>query len=246
MLGGPKAHKKIMLGGHGFEVDEGLNGFEQGRCDSPISKVRGLENVAVRKHYARGSIVFAEGQPPRGIYVLCEGKAKVSISSPDGKTLILVIVQPGELLGLNATLTGQPHMATVQALERCRIDFISRENLLKLLDRDKKTYVEVAEALGRKLNAVVDHARLLLLSQSASEKLARLLVKWCDESGKRTAQGTRIEIGLTHEEIAQMICVSRETVTRVLGEFRRKHIVSLVDNAIFVRNRKALESVARC
>jgi CRP/FNR family transcriptional regulator len=147
---------------------------------------------------------------------------------------------------MNATLTGEAYGATVETLERCRIDFIAREDVLKVLDRDKRACLGVAQALSRKLSGVVEHTRLLLLSKSASEKLARLLVRWCDEQGQRTAQGIRIDSGLTHEEMAQMICASRETVTRVLGEFKRKDILSLADKAIFVRNRKALESVAHC
>ena len=215
-------------------------------CNSPISELRALDNLKVSKYHPRGSVLFAEGQPPRGVYVLCEGRAKVSIASAEGKTLVLRIAQPGDLLGMNGTLTGHPYGATAETLERCRIDFISREDLLKVLDRDKKAYFGVAQSLSRKLSVVVEHTRLLFLSQSASEKLARLLVRWCDELGKRTPQGIRIASGLTHEEIGQMICASRETVTRVLSEFRRKRIVNLVGNAIFVRNRKALESVARC
>src|SRR6266704_2637036 len=225
----------------------GANGSAgQMHCNSPLSELRGLENLKVSKYHARGSVLFVEGQRPRGVYVLCEGRAKVSIASPEGKTLVLRIAQAGDLLGMNATLTGQPYGATVETLERCRIDFIAREDLLKLLDRDKRVYVGVAQALSRKLSSVVEHTRLLFLSQSSSEKLARLLVKWCDEDGKRTAEGIRLNSGLTHEEMAQMICASRETVTRVLSDFKRKHIVSLVDNEIFVRNRKALETVARC
>ena len=238
--------QKTMLSTEDLGHEETANGFAEGPCDSPISEVRGLDNVKLSKYYRRGSVLFVEGQRPRGVYVLCKGRAKVSIASSEGKTLVLRIAQPGELLGMNATLTGQPYGATVQTLERCRIDFISREDLLKLLDRDKRAYLSVAHALSRKLSSVVAHTRLLFLSQSASEKLARLLVKWCDEDGKRSAQGIRINSGLTHEEMAQMICASRETVTRLLGEFKRKQIVSLVGNAIFVRNRKALESVARC
>ncbi len=235
-----------MLSAKDLEDNEGSNESTQVPCESPISEVRGLNNLRVSKDYPRGSVLFVEGQRPRGVYVVCEGRAKVSIASAEGKTLILRIAQPGDLLGMNATLTGQPYGATVETLERCRTGFISREDLLKLLDRDKRACLGVAQALSRKLSAVVEHTRLLFLSQSASEKLARLLVRWCDEHGKRTAQGIRINSGLTHEEMAQMICASRETVTRVLGEFKRKQIVSLVDNAIFVRNRKALESLAGC
>ncbi|MDQ2921371.1 MAG: Crp/Fnr family transcriptional regulator [Acidobacteriota bacterium] len=241
-----KAHVKTMLTTQNLRHEEGANESVEGHCDSPISEVRGLDNVKVRRYYPRGSVLFVEGQRPKGFYVLCEGRAKVSIASAEGKTLVLRIAQPGELLGVNAALTGQPYKATVEMLQRCRIDFVSRGDLLKLLDRDKKACLGVAQALSSTLNGFVEHARLLLLSQSAAEKLARLLVRWCDELGKRTPQGTRIDSGLTHEEIAQMICASRETVTRLLSDFKRKHIVNLIDNAIFVRNRKALESVARC
>ena len=235
-----------MLSAKDLEDNKGSNESAQIPCDSPISEVRGLNNLKLSDYYPRGSVLFVEGQRPRGVHVLCEGRAKVSIASAEGKTLILRIAQPGDLLGMNATLTGQPYGATVEMLERCRIGFISREDLLKLLDRDKRACLGVAQALSRKLSGVVEHTRLLFLSRSASEKLARLLVRWCDEHGKRTAQGIRINSGLTHEEIAQMICASRETVTRIFAEFKRKHIVRLANNAIFVRNRKALESLAGC
>lgn len=235
-----KNHAKTILSTQNDEVAVGRP------CDSPISEIRGLDNVKIGKYHPRGSVLFVEGQPPRGVFVLCEGRAKVSIASAEGKTLVLRIAQRGDLLGINATLTGRPYGATAETLERCRIDFISREDLLRLLERDKKAYLGVAQSLSLKLSGIVEHTRMLLLSQSASEKLARLLVRWCDEIGKRTPQGVRIAAGLTQEEIAQMICASRETVTRVFSEFKRKQIISLVGNAIFVRNRKVLESVARC
>lgn len=235
-----------MLTAKNLEDNEEANGSgTQIRCDSPISEIRGLDNLKVSKSYPRGSVLFVEGQTPRGIYVLCEGRAKVSITSAEGRTFVLRIAEAGDVLGINSVLTGRPSEATVETMERCRIDFVSREDLLKLLDRDRKACLGVAHALGNILTGVMGHARLLFLSQSAAEKLARLLVKWCDESGKRTPQGTRIDSGLTHEEIAQMICSSRETVTRLLNEFKRKHILNLVDSAIFVRNREALEFVAR-
>lgn len=240
-----KAQAKKMLGTPNIGREEGAYSFAQGPCDSPISDVRGLDNVRVGKYYPRGSMVFVEGQAPRGVYVLCEGRAKVSISSAKGKTLILRIAHPGDLLGINSTLTGHPYGATVETLVRSRIDFIAREDLLKLLHRDKKACLGVAQVLSRKLCGVVDHTRMLLLSHSASEKLARLLVRWCDEDGKPTAHGIRINLGLTHE-MAQMICASRETVTRLLADLKRKQIVSLADNAILVHNRKALELEARC
>ena len=233
-----------MLSAKDLEDNEGSNGSAQIPCDSPISEVRGLNNLKLSRYYPRGSVLFVEGQRPRGVYVLCEGRAKVSIASPEGKTVVLRIAQSGELLGVDAAITGRPYEATAEALERCRVDFVGREDLLRILDRDKQAYFGVVQSLSNKFSGVVDQFRALLLSQSAAEKLARLLIKWCDEAGKWTPQGIRVNPGLTHEEMGQMICASRETVTRVLSEFRRRQIVHLARNSILVRNRRALESVA--
>jgi len=207
-------------------------------------ELRGLKKI--EKCYPRGSVLFVEGQLARGIYILHEGRVKVSIASAEGKKLVMRIAEHGDLLGMNATLTGKPYAATAETLDRCRLEFIPREALFTLLAQDHRGYAGVAQALSRKLSSIVEHTRLLFLSQCASEKVARLLVRWCDEHGKITANGIQVGSGLTHEDIAQMICSSRETVTRVLSEFRRKRIVSLVDNTIFVLNRKALEDEARC
>jgi len=156
-----------MLSAQSVGHEEDANRFAQRPCDSPISEVRGLDNVRVGKFYPRGSMVLVEGQAPRGVYVLCEGRAKVSISSAEGKTLVLRIAHPGDLLGINSTLTGHPYGATVETLVRCRIDFIAREDLLRLLERDKKVCLGVAQALSRKLSGVVEHTRMLFLSHSS-------------------------------------------------------------------------------
>ena len=234
-----------MLSVKGLEDSEGSNGSAQIPCDSPISQVRGLDDLKVSKYYPRGSVLFVEGQRTRGVYVLCEGRAKVSISSAEGKILLLRIAQAGDLLGVNSVLKGLPYEATVETLERCRIDFVSHVDFIKLLDKSKTARVGVSQALGSELSDVVERARSLLLSQSSAEKLARLLLKWCDDLGKPTPQGIRLNHGLTQEEIAQMICTSRETVSRLLTGLKRKQIVRLNGTGIFVRNRAALELVAR-
>ena len=239
-----RAHRKTMLSPKNLGRDEGSSRSVELPCDSPLREVRGLDVVKVSKYYPRGSVMFVEGQRPRGVYVFCEGRAKVSISSAEGKTLVLRIAQPGDLLGLNSALTGLPYDATVTTLENCRIDFVSRADFTKLLDRSKTARVSLSETLSSQLSDVIERARSLLLSKSAAQKLARLLVKWCDELGKPTPQGIRLNHGLTQEEIAQMICSSRETVSRLLTELKLKQIVRMNGTGIYVRNRAALELVA--
>jgi CRP/FNR family cyclic AMP-dependent transcriptional regulator len=229
-----------------LDINESANrSTQQDSCDSILSQLRGLAQNKLTTNYRRGSVIFIEGEEPRGVYVLCKGRAKVSIASADGKTLVLRVAQPGELLGMNATLTGLPYGATAKALDDCRMDFIPREQLLRLLERDKRAYAGIAEALSHKLRYVVEHTRLLFLSHSAAEKLARLFLSWCDDGGTRTPQGIRIQSRLTHEEIAQMICSSRETVTRLLSDLQQKRILTAANSSILIRNRKALEALAK-
>lgn len=239
-----KGSNMAMLGAKELIDAAGSNGSAES-CDSQVSDFGWLDNLKLRKYYPRGSVLFVEGQRPRGLFLLCQGRAKISISSAGGKTLILRIAQSGDLIGLNSVLTGRPYDATVSTLEDSWIDFVSRADFIKILGKSKTASVNLSENLARQLTETIESARSLLLSQSAAEKLANLLLRWCDEIGESRPQGIRLNHGLTQEEIAQMICASRETVTRLFADFRRKQIISLADNVIFVLNRQALETLAR-
>ena len=239
-----KVHLKNMLSRNSLEGAQGLKS-DRTPVNSLINEVRGFGNLTVTRSYPRGSVVFSEGQRPKGVYLLMEGRAKVCVSSPEGKTLVLRVAMPGDLLGVNSVLTGKPARATVETLERCRIDFVARKDFLNWFERDKKASLSVVQVLSEKLGGVMDQARLLLLSDSAAEKLAKLLLQWCDEQGERSANGIHINARLTHAELAQLICTSRETVTRLLGDFQRRNIISFNGNVILVRNRTLLESIAK-
>ena len=212
---------------------------------SLVDSLHGLQDVMRSSIHPRGDIVFSEGQPVRGIYLLATGRAKISISSAEGRTAILRVAQPGDLLGLMALLQGQPYEETAETIERCRIDFINRHDFLSLLDRSTAARAAVSFALAKELSGVLERTRLLVLSESALEKLTRLLVSWSEEFGEVANGEIRLNHGLTQEEIAQMICVSRETVSRLFAELRRNGVVRQNGVGIFVRNRAALESIAR-
>lgn len=205
----------------------------------------GFEDIKLSSIRPRGTVLFTEGQSSTGVYVLCAGRAKLSISSSEGKTVIMRLAGPGDLLGVNSVLKNLPYEATVVTLERCRIAFVARAGFISLLDTNHAARLRVSQSLCNELSDLVERTRLLLLSQSAEEKLVRLLLKWCDELGEPTPEGIRINHGLTHEEIAQMICGSRETVSRLFTKLRRKQIVRLNGTGIYVYNRAALESIVR-
>jgi len=211
---------------------------------SPLHAISGFERVSKRKIFDKGAVLFAEGHAARDVYVVCSGRLKLSMTSAEGRKLIVRIARPGDLLGIHAALTGQSYEATAETLSSCRIDIISREDLLGLLERQKTFGLTVAVALSRDFTDFLEHARGLLMSISAPEKLARLLLNLADQFGRRTTDGISFKTLLTHEEIAQMIGASRETVTRSLNVLKRKRVIRPEEGEILILNRVELAAVA--
>ena len=211
--------------------------------DSSTNSVSAFDSVSTRSSYQRGKVLFDEGQPSRGIYFLCAGRAKILVSSAEGKSLIMRIAHPGEWLGLSCALSGNPHDTRVETLEPCQIDFVPRKDLLELMEKHARVSVAIAEALAHEAGESIAHMRLLFASSSAAEKLARLMLKWCRESGEPTPGGTRVLFALTHEELSQMIGASRETVTRLLSEFKRRQLIIVNGSSMLICRRAALENI---
>lgn len=215
------------------------------RPNSPLLAIAGIERVSYRKLYPRSAVLFNEGDVARGVYVLCTGSAKISICSADGKKLIMRIAKPGDVLGLYAGLTGCPYKATAELLESSRVSFVSRQNLLETIASQEGFGLGLIRVFSEQFSEFVDHARLLQLSESATEKLARLILKWARDFGELTAGGIHLQILLTQEEIAQIIGASRETVTRLLSALKRQQIIRVNGGAMIIRNSAALASLAQ-
>ena len=217
-------------------VNEGW--LSKAACKSFIDQSR------INAIHRDGAVLFAEGQPAKGVYLVLGGTAKVSISSPQGRLLTIRVAQAGELLGINATMTGLPYQATAQTFRKCTTSFMPRAEFMALQRRDDQLREQVQVAVSRYVVELFGITRRLLLAETAAEKLANLLLKWCDEFGSVEPGGIRILWEFTHEDIAQMICVSRETVTRLLGEFQRRGLILITRNILLVCEPQGLEEIA--
>jgi len=211
-------------------------------CDLPKPSLEDLEKIKYASAYPQGAVLFVEGQAPRGIYIVCSGRVKLSTTSRDGKTLILRIAEAGEVLGLHATVSGKTYELTAESLQPCQLDFIRRDDFLKFLQNHGDACLRAAQHLSQNCQSAYEMIRSLGLSHSVSEKVARLLLEWASD-GDATKDGIRIKVSLTHEEIAQLIGTSRETVTRVLGEFREKNLAQLHGSTLLIRNKAGLEKL---
>lgn len=209
-------------------------------CDLPKGSLEELEKIKYANAYPQGAVLFVEGQAPRGVYIICSGRVKLTTTSRDGKTLMLRIAQAGEVLGLHAAVSGKPYELTAETLQPSQLDFVKRDDFLRFLQHHADACLHAAQHLSQNCQSAYELIRSLGLSHSVSEKLARLLLEWASD-GDHTQEGIRIKVSLTHEEIAQLIGTSRETVTRVLGEFRDKDLAALRGSTLVIRNKAALE-----
>src|SRR6516162_2092065 len=211
-------------------------------CNLPAASVQKLSAITSPASYPKGAMLFVEGQSPRGVFILCSGKVKLSTSSSDGKTLILRISELGEVLGLAAVVSGKAYQATAEVIEPTQANFISRNEFLQFLREHGEAAVRVAQHLAENYHHALSEMRTIGLSHSAGEKLARFLLDWIAEH--HTGNGEiKVKLTLTHEEIAQMIGASRETVTRLLTDFKKKQLLQIKGSTVIIKNRAGLESV---
>jgi CRP/FNR family transcriptional regulator len=192
--------------------------------------------------YPGGAVLFVEGQAPRGAFVVCSGRVKLSTTSREGKVLILRVAEAGEVLGLSAAITGECYEVTAETAGPCQINFVKGEALVQLMEKHGELGLRAAFTLGKEFQAVYRDIPELVLARSSAGKLARLLLSWSSGNGRESE--IRIRSSLTHEEMAQMIGASRETVTRLLNELKKKELIRLEGSLLVIRNRTALEALA--
>ena len=211
-------------------------------CQMESGSLAAFQKIKFTSSYPAGAVLFVEGQVPRGVYMLCKGRVKLTMASAEGKTIIVRVVEAGELLGLHSAISGDTHEVTAETLQPCQVDFVRRDDFLKLLREHADVAVNAMEQFGSYYRGACQQIRYLGLTTSAAEKLACFLLESAVR-GQRTDQGMRFNLSLTHEEIAQVVGLTRETVTRGLTELRHKNLISTKGPSIVIRDKTALEAM---
>jgi CRP/FNR family transcriptional regulator, cyclic AMP receptor protein len=189
---------------------------------------RALEAFDAVKHvalYPRNSILFTHEREPRGIYKICSGRVKLSLSSRDGRILTLRLAKPGEVLGLAAVMLGNVSQVTAEALYPCEVEFVSRNDFMRILAMHESAFENVARELALQYEAACDQMRTVGLGLSVRDKFARFLLHWISEK-QGPGNSEVVELPLNHEEIAACIGVTRESVTRAFRKFKSLGLVA--------------------
>jgi CRP/FNR family transcriptional regulator, cyclic AMP receptor protein len=212
-------------------------------CHLTPMAAKEFEAIKLSSRYPAGSILFLENEASRGIFMVCSGQVKLSVSSKGGRTLILQIAKPGEVIGLSASMSGAPYEVSAETLYPSEVAFIRRDDFLRFINRFPEAYGAVTRQLNLQYERACDQLRTIGLCTTAHEKLARLFLRWSWD-GKPASQENQIKVPLTHEQIAACLGSTRETVTRTLNDFKNKHLVTLKGTTVMIPNRSALMAIS--
>jgi CRP/FNR family cyclic AMP-dependent transcriptional regulator len=218
--------------------------------DHPFANLSGaagaqFEAIAPELTRARGEALFVEGETPRCVFVICSGRVKLSVTSREGRTAILRIAGPGEVLGISAAMSGTSHETTAEAVELCRVKAIRVSDFLRFLQNYPEASAEATSCLLREYRVVLNNVCRLALPNTVAGRLATLLLEWLDvRRATATASDRRFIVALTQEEIASMTNTSRETVSRVLHQFQQDKLISIKGASVTILQPRALELLA--
>jgi CRP/FNR family cyclic AMP-dependent transcriptional regulator len=211
-------------------------------CNLTAEALQEYDKIGVMMSHTKGAKLFTEGDPARNVYVICSGQIKISSTSREGKIMILKIAGPGDVMGLSAVLANVPHEVTAEAIEPCRVKIVRNQEFVDFLGRHSIASMRAAQSLSGEYLTVFHDAKRLALSGSATGRLARLLLDWAQSAANGKPE-LRFTMALTHEEVANMAGTSRETVTRLLNQFRRDQWITIKGASITIDKPEQLERV---
>jgi CRP/FNR family transcriptional regulator len=178
------------------------------------------------KDFRKGEVILNEEDSSDFMYMVLEGKVKVFRNTEDGKETILAFHGTGQFFGEMSLIDGKTAPATVSATEDSLVATVSRKDFYALIFNQGKILEELLQILCSRIR---DSWKLIemLNFKNASERLRMLFLILSDENGRRTPEGIVLDIKLTHQNIADMTGLTRETVTRVLDRWQRSGEITI-------------------
>lgn len=187
-----------------------------------------------------GTPFYLPDDPSDRVFLLKEGRVKISKVSEDGKKLTLGILEPGEIFGELALVDEGPRGTIAEALEDTFICVIHRRDFERLLEKKPGLALKVTKLIGMRRKAIEAKVEDLVFRDVGS-RLAKLLLELAASYGNEVEKGRRIDVKLTHRELAGLIGSTRETTTSNLNEFRRLGLIEVEKRRIVVVDHEALK-----
>jgi CRP-like cAMP-binding protein len=209
----------------------------------PPDDLEALEAAGRRLPQTAGSTLFVEGEGAGRVLIITRGRAKIFATTETGRSVVLGIRGPGDIVGELSAVDGQPRIATATMLDPGEVLVIPAEVFHRFLDERAGIASTLVRILAVRLRDA-DRSRTMFGAHDCATRLARILLELAERHGCSEGDGTLIDIPLTQQDLADWVGASREAVTKALHSFRRGGIIETRRRAIVVHDLAGLQKRA--
>jgi len=192
--------------------------------------------------FKKKQTIFSEGDPSEWFYIVKKGKVKITKLSQEGKEIILEIISAMEFFGGIAVIRGFPYPANAVAMEDTEALKISRNNLMKIMDRFPGLMFSMATNIGERVKNSHDMLKSIAL-EKVDSRIASLLIKLSEKAGEKIPEGLMINMKLTKQDIAEMVGTTVETSIRTMSKLSKNGVLSSKAGKIVIKDLAGLKSV---
>lgn len=200
-----------------------------------------IEKISRQRQCKKNTILFSQGEPGEAIYFTMSGKVKIFKTSEDGKEHTLTIAAPGDIFAEVVLFNEVPYPASAEVIEDGIIAFIRNADMERALENNPKIAVAIIKALNKRLIESQSQVESLAF-QDARSRTAEVLLSLARNHGKQSDNGIELDLGLSRQELANMVGVTRETFTRALMLFKKMKIIEISGQVIRIKDIGKLES----
>jgi CRP/FNR family transcriptional regulator len=194
-----------------------------------------IDSISIMRNYTKGRIIFMEGEPGEAFYYIKSGLVKISKISSDGREHILHILNEGHVFAEVTLFNNTSYPATAEVLEEAQIGMIKNSDLQKLIVENPEISLELIKYLNHRLIEAQNKVRNLALYDTFG-RTAQALVKLAEDHGKKTDVGIELDLGISRQELANIVGTTRETVIRVLAAFKKEKSIELDKSNIIIKD----------
>jgi CRP/FNR family transcriptional regulator len=194
-----------------------------------------IDSISIMRNYTKGRIIFMEGEPGEAFYYIKSGLVKISKVSSDGREHILHILNEGHVFAEVTLFNNTAYPATAEVLEEAQIGMIKNSDLQKLIIENPEISLELIKYLNHRLIEAQNKVRNLALYDTFG-RTAQALVKLSEDHGKKTSAGIELDLGISRQELANIVGTTRETVIRVLAAFKKEKSIELDKSNIIIKD----------
>jgi CRP/FNR family transcriptional regulator, cyclic AMP receptor protein len=200
-----------------------------------------IANISIERNYKKNMLIFMEDEPGEAFYYIKSGKVKIFRTYEDGREYIIHIFGEGDIFGEATLFNNINYPASALVYEDASIGIIKNSDLEKLVMQNSELSLKLIKLFAKKI--IFAHQKIKDLTfNDVFSRTASQLIKLAKEYGLKTEKGTIIKIQLSRQELAEMVGTTRETISRVIGKFKKEKSISESNDNILILSFEKLET----